>query len=292
MSGSSRPSARSSASCERVADASQTLYGSQMRAVRLQSRYQPLLEAIPTIGQVAILAFGGWLALHHEITLGTFLAFSTYIVQLVAPARQLAGVLTIGQQARAGDRADLPAARPAAGHRRCRPTPSSCRRCEGAITFADVHFAYGDGAPGPAGLRPPHRRRASGWPSSVRAGAASRPSAMLVPRFYDPDRGRRARRRARRPRGHAGIAAPPDRRRLRGELPLLRHGAGQHRLRHARTPPTRRSRRPPGWPRPTSSSSSCPAATTPSSASAASPSRAVSASASPWPGPSCPTPAS
>jgi ATP-binding cassette subfamily B protein len=54
-----------------------------MRAVRLQSRYQPLLEAIPTIGQVAILAFGGWLALHHEITLGTFLAFSTYIVQLV-----------------------------------------------------------------------------------------------------------------------------------------------------------------------------------------------------------------
>src|SRR5580700_753270 len=87
---------------ERVAGAAQTLYGSRMRAVRLQSRYQPLLEAIPTIGQVAILAFGGWLALHHEITLGTFLAFSTYIVQLVSPARQLAGVLTIGQQARAG----------------------------------------------------------------------------------------------------------------------------------------------------------------------------------------------
>jgi ATP-binding cassette subfamily B protein len=87
---------------ERVADAAQVVYGSQMRAVRLQSRYQPLLEAIPTIGQVAILAFGGWLALHHEITLGTFLAFSTYIVQLVSPARQLAGVLTIGQQARAG----------------------------------------------------------------------------------------------------------------------------------------------------------------------------------------------
>ena len=29
-----------------------SLYGSQMRAVRLQSRYQPLLEAIPTLGQV------------------------------------------------------------------------------------------------------------------------------------------------------------------------------------------------------------------------------------------------
>ena len=87
---------------ERVADASQVLYGSQMRAVRLQSRYQPLLEAIPTIAQVAILALGGWMALHHEISLGTFLAFSTYVTSMMAPARQLAGVLTIGQQARAG----------------------------------------------------------------------------------------------------------------------------------------------------------------------------------------------
>ncbi len=86
----------------RVIDRSKALYGSQMRAVRLQSRYQPLLEAIPTIGQVSILFFGGWLALRGDITLGTFLAFSTYIGQLMAPARQLAGVLTIGQQARAG----------------------------------------------------------------------------------------------------------------------------------------------------------------------------------------------
>ena len=104
---------------ERVADASQILYGSQMRAVRLQSRYQPLLEAIPTIGQVAILAFGGWLALHHEITLGTFLAFSTYIVQLVVAgpaARRRPDHRPAGP---GRDRAHLPAARPPAGHRRC-----------------------------------------------------------------------------------------------------------------------------------------------------------------------------
>ncbi len=47
-------------------------------------------------------ALGGWLALRHDITLGTFLAFSTYVAQFAAPARQLAGVLTVGQQARAG----------------------------------------------------------------------------------------------------------------------------------------------------------------------------------------------
>ena len=100
---------------ERVSAAAQTVYGSQMRAVRLQSRYQPLLESIPLLAQVAILALGGWLALNHQITLGTFLAFSTYVTQLMAPTRQLAGVLTIGQQARAGlerifQLLDLPAA--------------------------------------------------------------------------------------------------------------------------------------------------------------------------------------
>jgi ATP-binding cassette subfamily B protein len=80
----------------------QTLYGVRMRATRLQARYQPLLESIPVLAQVAVLALGGWMALHGDISIGTFLAFSTYVGQFVAPARQLAGVLTVGQQARAG----------------------------------------------------------------------------------------------------------------------------------------------------------------------------------------------
>ena len=172
---------------ERVVSASQTLYGSQMRAVRLQSRYQPMLEAIPTIGQVAILAFGGWLALQHEITLGTFLAFSTYIVQLVAPARQLAGVLTVGQQARAGierifqlldlkpsivdgpDAVDLPP-------------------LKGDVTFSDVHFAYGGGPPVLQGLDlkiGAGERVAIVGPS----GSGKSTVAMLVSRFYEPDQG-------------------------------------------------------------------------------------------------------
>ena len=86
----------------RMVDVVRTLYGVRMRAVRLQARYQPLLESIPVLAQVAVLALGGWMALNGHITLGTFLAFSTYVGQFVAPARQLAGVLTVGQQARAG----------------------------------------------------------------------------------------------------------------------------------------------------------------------------------------------
>ncbi len=172
---------------ERVADASQTLYGSHMRTVRLQSRYQPLMEAIPTIAQVAILAFGGLLALHHHITLGTFLAFSTYVVQLVSPARQLAGVLTIGQQARAGierifqllDLAPAIADAPDA-----EPLPP----VEGDIVFSDIHFAYNDAPPLLTGLDL-HLRAGERVAIVGPSGSGKSTVAMLLARFYDPSQG-------------------------------------------------------------------------------------------------------
>jgi ATP-binding cassette, subfamily B, bacterial len=143
---------------ERVAAASEDLYGSQMRAVRLTSRFQPLLQAIPALGQVGILAFGGWLALHGEISLGTFLAFTTYIGQLVSPTRQLAGLLAIGQQARAGierifQLLDLAPAIADA------PDAVELPQLGGAIDFDAVEFGYDE-----------RRRVLDGFDLHVRAG--------------------------------------------------------------------------------------------------------------------------
>ncbi|MFJ8308340.1 MULTISPECIES: ABC transporter ATP-binding protein [unclassified Streptomyces] len=78
------------------------LFAGRLRTIKLNSRYTPALQAVPALGQVAMLALGGWLATRGEITLGTFVAFSTYLAQLVGPVRMLAMVLTVGQQARAG----------------------------------------------------------------------------------------------------------------------------------------------------------------------------------------------
>ncbi|MFE3899904.1 ABC transporter ATP-binding protein [Streptomyces sp. NPDC059153] len=78
------------------------LFAGRLRTIRLNSRYTPALQAVPALGQVAMLALGGWLATRGEITLGTFVAFSSYLAQLVGPVRMLAMVLTVGQQARAG----------------------------------------------------------------------------------------------------------------------------------------------------------------------------------------------
>ncbi len=171
----------------RLAESAQVLYGSQMRAVRLQSRYQPVLEAIPAVGQVCVLAFGGWLVLHHEMTLGTFLAFSTYIAQMAAPARQLAGVLTIGQQARAGIERifQLLDLKPAIADP---PEAIELPVLEGEIRFSEVDFAYPDGVPVLDGFDltvAAGERVAIVGPS----GSGKSTVATLVSRFRDPTGG-------------------------------------------------------------------------------------------------------
>ncbi|MDA8297340.1 MAG: ABC transporter ATP-binding protein [Actinomycetota bacterium] len=172
----------------RLARAAQALYGSQLRAVRLQSRYQPLLEAVPTIGQAALLALGGDMALHHDITLGTFLAFSTYLAQMLAPARQLAGVLTIGQQARAGVERifQLLDLAPAIADR---PGAVELAEVRGELDFDRVAFSYREGAaPVLDGLdlhlAPGERLALVGASASGKSTAA-----MLLARFYAPDAG-------------------------------------------------------------------------------------------------------
>ncbi|MGA3221667.1 MAG: ABC transporter ATP-binding protein, partial [Acidimicrobiales bacterium] len=137
--------------------------------------------------QVTILALGGWLALHHEITLGTFLAFSTYIGQLLAPARQLAGVLTIGQQARAGMERifQLLDLQPAITDP---PGAVELPALRGEVVFSDVHFAYSPDHPVLQGfdLRiAPGERVAIVGPS----GGGKSTVAMLASRFYDPGQG-------------------------------------------------------------------------------------------------------
>ncbi|MFI8825241.1 ABC transporter ATP-binding protein [Streptomyces sp. NPDC053431] len=81
---------------------SRSLFSSRVRIARLTSKYNPALQAVPALGQVAVLALGGWLALHGRISLGTFVAFTAYLGSFVTPVRQVAMLLTVWQQARAG----------------------------------------------------------------------------------------------------------------------------------------------------------------------------------------------
>ncbi|WP_329399053.1 ABC transporter ATP-binding protein [Streptomyces melanogenes] len=162
------------------------LFAGRLRTIKLNSRYTPALQAVPALGQVAMLALGGWLATRGEITLGTFVAFSTYLAQLVGPVRMLAMVLTVGQQARAGvervlelidtepsiadGTKELPADAPA------------------TVEFDDVRFGYEDGRPVLDGfsleIRPGETVAVVGA-----SGSGKSTVSLLLPRFYDVTHG-------------------------------------------------------------------------------------------------------
>ncbi|GAA4168650.1 ABC transporter ATP-binding protein [Gryllotalpicola koreensis] len=183
----------------RLTDAATKLYGAQMRSTRIQSRFQPLLESIPAFGQVGILALGGWLALHGNITLGTFLAFSTYVAQMLAPARQLAGMLSIAQQARAGveriaQLLDTPPAIADAPDAVALANPA-----RGEIEFDGVRFSYEQHSAYEQERHADAHETLAGFSLRVAAGervalvgasgSGKSTAAMLIPRFYDPGRG-------------------------------------------------------------------------------------------------------
>ncbi|KHK97216.1 ABC transporter [Microbacterium mangrovi] len=176
----------------RLTDAASDLYGSQMRTVRIQARYAPLLQAVPVFGQVAVLLIGGWMTLTGAITLGTFLAFTTYLGMLLVPARMLAGILTIGQQARAGVERifQLIDLKPAIADA---PDAVDLPGRPGDIVFDDVSFAY-------AGDEDDERRgilkhfsltiRAGERVALVGAsGSGKSTAARMLTRTYDPTAG-------------------------------------------------------------------------------------------------------
>lgn len=86
----------------RLGDAAREVFGSRMRTVRIQARYLAAIQSIPAFGAVGVLAYAGWRISLGAMSVGTMLAFTAWLVMILAPVRMIVMLIALGQRARAG----------------------------------------------------------------------------------------------------------------------------------------------------------------------------------------------
>ncbi len=172
---------------EELARAARRLRWASILQIDVRARYAPLLEALPRTGLAAVLLVGGLLAIDGTVTVGSIVAFSTYVVLLQAPFRILGFMLLLGQRAAASaeriyeildaepDVVDRPGAIDLVGAR-------------GEVDLRDVTFRYGEAGPV---LERLDLHLAAGESVAIvgRTGSGKSTIARLLPRFYDATEG-------------------------------------------------------------------------------------------------------
>jgi ABC-type multidrug transport system fused ATPase/permease subunit len=167
-----------------------------LEAARLRAFYTPLLAILPQLSLAAILWYGGRLAIDGQITLGTLVAFNSYLLLLAWPLQGLGMLFGFAQRAAASaervfevlDQPPAIADRPGAA---ALPPPAEAAAGRGVrITFEHVSFGYEEGGrPALAGI---DLEIAPGSRVAVVGGTGSGKSTLLglIPRLYAPSRGR------------------------------------------------------------------------------------------------------
>jgi len=170
-----------------LAEAADRIRWAYQQDARIRSRWNPLLDNLPRLGLALVLLIGGMMAIRGETTVGTIVAFNSYVLMLQPPFRMLGMMIMMGQRASASAQRiyqilDTPSdiVDPA------RPVDVPLR---GELRFEDVRFAYPNGTVALDGLdlhiRP-------GETVAVVGGTGSGKSTLgrLVARFYDVSSGR------------------------------------------------------------------------------------------------------
>jgi ATP-binding cassette subfamily B protein len=82
-------------------DAAESLRWARVEDVKLHASFQPLISALPVIGLTLILLYGGHLVMQGKLTIGSLLAFNTYVMMVAGPAHRFSMFLMQYERARA-----------------------------------------------------------------------------------------------------------------------------------------------------------------------------------------------
>jgi ATP-binding cassette subfamily B protein len=180
--------AQEDAELDRFGQENLKLFGYNITATRMRALLLPLLTLIASAGTLLSVLFGGRLVILGTLTLGELVAFTTYASQLQNPVRRLGTVTSgVAQAIAASERVfeildtqseveDLPGARPLGPVR-------------GHVRFEQVSFSYFGVHQVLQGID------FEAQPGQVVAllgptGSGKSTVINLIPRFYDPTRGR------------------------------------------------------------------------------------------------------
>ena len=182
---------RQAAESGRVEAASRANVAENLKLVRVTGAFFPMMLLLTNLSMAIVLFYGGRMTVLFTITPGDFVAFISYLGLLTWPMMALGWVTNLIQRGRASlervhaileRRADIRDAADA----------EPLERPAGELRFEDVGFAYGSGAGSPEALRGIDLVVPAGSSLGIVGPPGCGKSTLLnlIPRLYDPGRGR------------------------------------------------------------------------------------------------------
>jgi ABC-type multidrug transport system fused ATPase/permease subunit len=173
---------------ERFATESENYYHARVQGIRYWATFFPAMRFVASLGTAIVLGVGAMMVVRDELSLGTFVAFLSYVTSFYQPINRLTEIDRIFQEAiAAGERifelldetSDIEDA----------PDAVELPSIRGELAFDDVHFRYGTGD---EVLHDVAFRVAPGKVVALvgPSGAGKTSIANLLCRFYDPVHGR------------------------------------------------------------------------------------------------------
>lgn len=157
-----------------------------IEAADIRSVYIPVRRLIQGFSTVIILLLGGYLVMQEQITIGTLVAFNTYVIMLSGPIQQASHLVNLWENAKASlekvfelmDEDIVLTNKPNA-----LPLPA----CRGEVEFKNVSFSYGEHPV----LQDISFKMEPGTTTAVMGNTGSGKSTIinLIARFYDVSSG-------------------------------------------------------------------------------------------------------